>query len=344
MRTSLTLRWLFPLAISAAVPLFGAEKVHTDAENDGLIGRVKSVRTTAEIVHAEAAQPNRFCLVFLLTCSNCDYDEAGKRIQPGDGTTLRDVRDPSGKMQQVWENEKGEVSRRLEFSGGRKVRDTTYVEQHPELTTEFSYDLSGNLSETHTSQTGAGTVTTYDPHGNVIEQVDEGPGDRFVHVRQGFDPKSNNLRSVTGLDRNGLVRLDVSLQDKSVASFWQAEGDPPTYGTTLTIEIAPNLQQAREYKWDGSYTRYGFTFFDDKKRQPKQVTLFDTQGNLWIQADYEYEFDSVGNWTKRTVWEWTRDWGDGEQGRKLIEIDSRTLTYYTLTYYSTAPSTPDLPR
>ncbi len=338
MTATLTRLWLLSVAISTGIPLFGLEKVRTDAENDGLVGRIKSVASTIDIAHTEAAQPNGFCLVFPLTCSNCEYDQAGKHIQPADGTATRDVRDASGNIQeQVWENEKGEVSRRLEFFGGRKVRDTTYVEQHAEFTTEFSYDLKGNLSETHTSQTGAATsanVTTYDPQGNVIEQVDEGPGDHFAHFRQAFDPKTHNLRSFTGLDRNGLVRLDVALQDASVVSFWQAQGDPPTYGTGFTFDTAPNLQEAREYKWDGSYTRYAFTFVDDKKRQPKRVTLFDTEGNLWIQADYEYEFDSIGNWTKRTVWEWTRDWGDGEQGRKLIEVDSRTLTYY-----STAPLT-----
>jgi YD repeat-containing protein len=340
MSTALTRIWLLVIAISAAVPLMSSEKEHTDAENDRLIGLIKSVRTTTDKVRTEANQPDGFMIVFLLTCSDCDYDQAGKRIQPGDGATSRDIRDASGTMQeQLWNDEKGEVSRRVEFSSGRKLRDTTYVNHEPEFTTEFTYDLSGNLSQAHTTRTGtksSSNVTTYDPKGNVLEQVDEGPGSHFVHFRQAFDPKTNNLRSITGLDRNGLVRLDVSLQDASVASFWQAQGDPPTHGTSYILETAPNLREAREYKWDGSYTRYVFAFADDKRRHPKQVTLFDTNGDLWIRADYEYEFDSAGNWTKRTVWEWTRHWGDGEQGRKLIEIDSRTLTYYSAAPMTTA--------
>jgi YD repeat-containing protein len=341
MSTALTRLWLLAIAISAAVPLISSEKDHTDAENDGLIGRIKSVRTTSDKVRAEASQPDGFMIVFLLTCSDCDYDQTGKRIQPGDSATSRDIRDASGNTQeQVWENEKGEVSRRVEFSSGRKVRDTTYVEQQPEFTTEFTYDLSGNLRETHTTRTSAtkfsSNVTTYDPQGNLIEQVDEGPGSYFAHYRQVFDTKTNNLRSFTGLDRDGLVRLDVSLQDANVASFWQAQGDPPTYGTGFIFDTAPTVREAREYKWTGSYMRYVFTFVDDKKRHPKQVTLFDTNGDLWIRADYEYEFDIAGNWTKRTVWEWTRDWGGGEQGRKLVEIDSRTLTYYSAAQMTTA--------
>jgi hypothetical protein len=43
-----------------------------------------------------------------------------------------------------------------------------------------------------------------------------------------------------------------------------------------------------------------------------------------MAADYEYEFDERGNWTKRSVWTWTQESGY----RKLHETDSRALRYW----------------
>jgi hypothetical protein len=37
-----------------------------------------------------------------------------------------------------------------------------------------------------------------------------------------------------------------------------------------------------------------------------------------MAGDYEYEFDGHGNWTKHSVWVWTRESGE----RQLLEIDS----------------------
>jgi hypothetical protein len=45
-----------------------------------------------------------------------------------------------------------------------------------------------------------------------------------------------------------------------------------------------------------------------------------------MAADYEYEFDERGNWTKRSVWTWTQESGDLKL-HGLHETDSRTLTY-----------------
>jgi hypothetical protein len=74
--------------------------------------------------------------------------------------------------------------------------------------------------------------------------------------------------------------------------------------------------------WVPATTHYFLA--DNTKRDPVKVTLRDTEHRALMEADYEYELDSFGNWTKRTVWVWTRESGE----RQLLEEDTRTLTYY----------------
>jgi hypothetical protein len=56
-----------------------------------------------------------------------------------------------------------------------------------------------------------------------------------------------------------------------------------------------------------------------KQHNPTWVKQRDAAEQVQMAADYEYEFDEHGNWTKRSVRTWTRESGE----RKLQEIDSR---------------------
>jgi len=73
-----------------------------------------------------------------------------------------------------------------------------------------------------------------------------------------------------------------------------------------------------------SCTTIHYTFTDKTKRNPVKVTLYGTDHQVAMEADYDYELDAFGNWTKRTVWVQTQESGE----RQLIEKDIRTLTYY----------------
>jgi hypothetical protein len=59
-----------------------------------------------------------------------------------------------------------------------------------------------------------------------------------------------------------------------------------------------------------------------------KATLYGTDHQAVMEADYEYELDAYGNWTKRTIWVQTRESGE----RQLLEKDARTLTYYPAEY------------
>ncbi len=133
------------------------------------------------------------------------------------------------------------------------------------------------------------------------------------------------MESLTSLNRDGTVRLMFTANDKTVLSYWQQPGDKPTYGSGMCFdEDSSTVRDCRDYNWDGTYTTTHYEFTDKSKRNPLKVVLYDTDHQPVVEADYEYQMDSFGNWTERTVWVWTKESGE----RKLLEKDTRTLTYY----------------
>ncbi len=115
--------WLLSLAFSTSVCLFASERIFTEAENDSLAGRIRSVSTVIHKFHPPASQPDGLSIYLPVLCEECEYDPAGNRIKQSEiresdlvGTTSHQLLDGAGHMQeQVWENEKGEVQRRTEF-------------------------------------------------------------------------------------------------------------------------------------------------------------------------------------------------------------------------------------
>lgn len=108
-------------------------------------------------------------------------------------------------------------------------------------------------------------------------------------------------------------------------SYWQQPGDERTYGSGICFADDNGTERdCREYNWDGTYTTTHYGFTDKAKMNPVKAVLYGSDHQVVMEADYEYELDGFGNWTKRTVWVRTRESGE----RQLLEKDARTLTYY----------------
>lgn len=108
-------------------------------------------------------------------------------------------------------------------------------------------------------------------------------------------------------------------------SYWQQPEDERTYGSDVCFsDDSTTVRDCREYKWDGTYSTTHYDFTDSTKQNPLKVILSDADGQLILEAGYQYEFDRYGNRTQRTVWVRTQESG----GRQLLEKDSRRMTYY----------------
>jgi hypothetical protein len=168
------------------------------------------------------------------------------------------------------------------------------------------------------------TWSRFDQRGKELEWISEGHGDMYYDVIKTYNPRTGHLESFTSLNPDGSMRLSFRLDEDAVLSYWQQPGDERTYGSDICFADDGTERDCREYNWDGTYATTHYTFTDKTKRNPANVILYDTEHQLVMEADYEYELDAHGNWTKRTVWVRTRE----SRERQLLEKDTRTLTYY----------------
>jgi hypothetical protein len=316
-----------------AMPLLGAGKKWTDAENMGFAGPVKAVSTTRQTFMQQPAQPDGPAIFYVLFCEQCEFDRQGNKVSGKTGGDLeRKILDAQGRVQEeITENEKGEVTYRSVYTNGPqgKLQSETYMNGKLFNTSTFRYDSRGNLVESSTYKPD-GTLESYnwsrfDERGNELESVSEGPGDTYYDVVKTYNAQTGHLESFMSLNRDGPMRLSFRVNDSTVLSYWQQPGDKRTYGSDVCFADDDGTERdCREYNSDGTYTTTHYTFTDKSKRNPVKVTLYGTDRQVVLEADYDYELDPFGNWTKRTVWVRTQESGEPQ----LLEKDARTLTYY----------------
>jgi hypothetical protein len=121
------------------------------------------------------------------------------------------------------------------------------------------------------------------------------------------------------------VRLTFTANENRITNYWQRPIREHEFGSSVCFNAQPKHQECETHNPDGKLWRTFTTFADEKMHNPTRVELRDNDDQMQMAADYQYEFDECGNWTKRSVWTWTRESGE----RKLHEIDSRKLTCWT---------------
>ncbi len=165
----------------------------------------------------------------------------------------------------------------------------------------------------------ARTTATFDEDGTVTEQYDYGPKNKFLlHFTQSYAPKTD-VQIFTNYNEDGTVRLTFTAKGERVVSYWQLPSDKHELGGTVCFKTG-----CESHNLDGSPFRTVTTLEDGDRRNPRRIELRDDTDQPQMAADYEYEFDGHGNWTKRSVCVCTRESGE----RQLLEIDSRTLGYW----------------
>ena len=79
------------------------------------------------------------------------------------------------------------------------------------------------------------------------------------------------------------------------------------------------------YREDGSLSQRFLSTLDDKGNEVEK-TFFEPDGSIRLKESYKYEFDSKGNWTKRTTSRIVTK--DGRQQLEPYSVYYRTITYY----------------
>jgi len=270
-------------------------------------------------------------------CAECEYDPQGNRIKTGQiidgefrGETVRLLRDSAGKViEKIAENHKGEMFRRevfgpygiteqYEFDEGRQVyRSFWFYDGNGHLSGSTRYDRDGILT--------ASSVSIIAANRNLTEEWDSGPNGSFaLHFVETNDP-NRGVWTFTSFNQDGSIKVAFTTVGTKVASYWQEPSDHTLFGSSFFMDPVGNTQESYSCHSDGSCDRVVSYYPDEARSRVSRIEWHDAAETLERSADYEYQLDRFGNWTKRTVSVWSPELGEPV----LYETDYRTLTYWT---------------
>jgi hypothetical protein len=341
---------LFVSLLIAAPAASAQDERKTDAQQDGLIGPVKSVSTTVAMQRVKWAQPSGPGLVLPVWCRDCTYDPDGTKTTSGQylGANFGDLSNKfAGDLIELRRDGNGNVTERLVTSSltGKlfrheidgpfgKIHETDYDTTTGILQAEqiISYDEFGHLHE-WLSLDGSGkqasdVVTDRLKDGTLTAQFSWGKNGELSY-QQIYDPETDLDRFIT-FDESGAVKLTRTYAHGKVLSFWEQPGlphDHPQFGEGFTQSNGDgnveNYDCHSNGQCDLSRVHYEY-LVPAKKRNPTSAEWRDADGKLLYAGYCEYVLDSAGNWTHRKVWVYPSEQGD----RTLYEEDSRTIAYW----------------
>lgn len=308
----------------------------TDSQSDDLNGPVKSVSTKSERSNVNWQQPGGPTLLFAIRCRDCDYDRDGSRTKEGqvvDGTFLGQitqlVRDSDGRVTErsVFNASTGQLDRDEVVGPFGKTKEVIYINGQVHWRQTYGYDQYGHLTDWLTfDSTGNQEEKVFwrrEPDGTVTEHsVWDRNGQ--LSYQQTFEPKTQ-VEQFTTYNQFGQVKLTWTVIAGKLVSFWQVPDSPPQFGDSFSehSESGDVENYACRNNGECDVSRVHYEYLDPKKRNPLSAEWRDSNGNLRFAVYYDYDVDSLRNWTYRRVWVWSTDLGK----RSLYEIDSREITY-----------------
>jgi len=231
-------------------------------------------------------------------------------------------------LRKIVENYKGEMYRR-EVIGPYGIIEQDGFENGKLISRSFLfYDANGHLTEYRNYDRDGVIVgssfSMIDASGNFKEEWDSGPNGSFsVHFVQTNDLKTDTF-TFTNFNENGSIKVTFTTVGTRVISYWQEPSEQQVFGSNFFMDPVGKTQESYSCHSDGGCDHVISYFPDEARHCASRIEWHDPAGVLKLSADYKYELDQFGNWTKRTVWVWSPELGE----RKLYETDFRTLKYW----------------
>jgi len=320
-----------------ATGISASEERTTDARRDGLIGPVRSVSVRQELQKVDWNQNDAKVGVIAVSCYECEYDREGSRIRSGGlldldgklrGNFVQIVRHEKRVTERIEENDKGDVIRREVVGPYGITEQINYQEGEMISRSTWDYDQNGHVTEFFQyGQDGVvigSSFATSDASGDIKEQWDYGPKGVFqLHFVQTFNPQTD-ISTFTSFNENGSAKVTFTTKGTRVLSYWQQTNEKNVFGSVFWRDRVGRALVTHNCNPDGTCDEIASYFPDETTNRVSRAEWHDPAEILRLAFDYEYEFDSLGNWTKRTVWVWSPELGE----RKLAEVDFQTLTYW----------------
>jgi hypothetical protein len=196
-----------------------------------------------------------------------------------------------------------------------------------------TYDSKKNRRETVLyGEEGTPTekrVATFEANGNETESTtynDKGSVKyRFVHK---YDLSGNETEVVSYRSDGSIILKIVNTYDekgnlKEVTAY--KTDQTVDYRVVNTYDKQGNMIESIIYKADGSLEEKR-TYTYNENGYEKEKIVYNPNGSMREKETYDYEFDSVGNWIKKTTKKWVPK--EGKLEAEVPYIVKRTITYY----------------
>jgi hypothetical protein len=330
-------RFLMSMLLVLYAPMGLAQNEHkTEAQQDGLVGSVKSVSTIVDRSNVRWQQPGGPTLLIPIWCQDCEYSPEGFRTRSGqivEGKFIGDLisltRDANGRVTEVLltNASNGEVFSHRVMGPFGKTAETDYQNGKLMWQQTLQYDPYGQPADWITlddsgAQIGR-SLTTWTKPGEWTSRTTWGK-DQQVSMRDTYDPAKDEQHFTT-YDESGNVTLAWTYAHGQVPSFWAASDSPNQFGdkfVDFNDKANPKAFHCHNGACEASQVHYEYA--DAAKQNLQRAEWRDASGSLVYAAYYSYEFDQNGNWTHRQVWVLSPDLAE----RTLYETDARLVTYW----------------
>jgi hypothetical protein len=217
-----------------------------------------------------------------------------------------------GKVKTVLE-ESEDLSGRWSVQG--RMRDgMDYYDERGNLTRRESYDYKGNLSEIM-----------------IFGYLDGMRVSSRKSIRHEYNPPPMMMPSVPGAAKpkpdprySNKFTFQYDDQKRLIEKSWfMSNGE---LSIRYVFKYSGNQQETFSYAADNSPNRHNVSILDQRGNQIEQ-TIFDPRsGSISEKYSYTYEFDTHGNWIKRTTSKWMTK--DDKSSYVPAYVHFRTITYY----------------
>ena len=223
---------------------------------------------------------------------------------------------------EVFDTEGNPVTFQIEYlKSGAKFKTVYTRDQEKGIRTGISYREDGSIKSK--------VIYRYDATGFLIEQTSlNGEGDfqfKWIFTRS---PETHTETAIVYLADGSIYRKSVSVYDDQ-GNLISIDGfiglDRLDYRALSRYDIEGNNTLSLIYNADGTLDQRR-VYEHDAYGNVTDESSYNGDGTLRDRRRYRYEYDAMGNWIKKSEFEWVTDAESGQ----FIETNQtkRTITYF----------------
>lgn len=341
------------LLVLCLLSITPVSQTKTDKERDGLVGPVKTVEASLiNFVRTDDGTVEEKSRPWFTTTYNTDgniserasYDQAGAISARYVHTYDANGRSTGYEEYAALLDKTLTIPRRHVYKLNDEDRRVEYIvfESNGKVATRFvyKYDAKGNLIEeqwyAHTGILGGRTVSTFDDVGNQTSQTSY-QGDSALNWKNisKYDSNGNITESLQyhgktlrykflcSYDSKGRILEKETVEFNSIPSALPPTHSPEPGKVIYTYDDYKRTKEVSTYNVNGTL-KEKFVYAYDERKNDVGLTAFNADGSVRSDQTINIEYDSYGNWTRKT--RLTRSEKSGQL--QPSHAERRVITYY----------------